>query len=257
MIVDTDYQRGGAGDLMSYMERGDHTLRDSTGKEMTAAEKADFLEKSEEHEFERQIIIAPERDDLSDDQLHRSTRETMNEYLDDQPTADYCYAVHNSDDERAHVHVAATGDIDNGDLFMRRDDIRELRDEIAAEKFHDRDLEQRREQQAEQNRSDQSRYMSEEAWRARLEARKEALREDRSRSQPLPPEGDGEGKIEQIREVVDKEQSRGVAGDLDTDRATAAVLAEVDDLDKLEGDDLEREARSVVRDIDNERGMSR
>ena len=146
MIVDTDYQRGGAGDLMSYMERGDHTLRDSTGKEMTAAEKAEFLEKSEEHEFERQIIIAPEREDLSDDQLHRRTRETINEYIDDQPTADYCYAVHNSDDERAHVHVAATGDIDNGDLYMERDDIQELRDDIAAEKFADRSLDQRREQ---------------------------------------------------------------------------------------------------------------
>jgi hypothetical protein len=267
MIVETDYQRGAAGDLLSYMERGDNTLHNHVGEEMTQAEKTAFLEESQENEFERQIIIAPERDDLDADDLHSATRDTMTEFLDDHPTAEYCYAVHDDDDENPHVHVAATGDIDDGDLYMERDDIRELRDDIAADRFGDRSLEERREQLQEQQQEPQQEvehnWVPQEEWKARLEARKQAQEEEqakermkRERAQMLAEDRRPDVSLQDVKEKIDEKQRRH-GPDWDDDQLFAGVLSELDDLDELDERDLDDEVENALDDLEQSRGLER
>lgn len=255
MIVDTSYQRGAADDLLSYMERDGYQLETATGDEMSQEEKAEFIEKSEKHEFEREIIISPERDDLDDDELARSTRQTMTEFLEDQPTADYCYAVHNSDDDRGHVHVATTGDIDNGDLYMDSEDIQQFRDEIAAEKFQDRTLEERREQAQEQ-----AEEQEQEQDRVRVIAA-DGLRQDEQRAAATPSmtaDADNDAdKLDAVRAVVENAQNNGIAQDLNTDTATGLVLAKIEDPQELDETRLKTLAKREIHEIDREQQQDR
>lgn len=268
MIIDTSYQRGAADDLLSYMERDGYQLETATGDEMSQEEKAEIIEKSEKHEFEREIIISPERDDLDDDELARSTRQTMTEFLADQPTADYCYAVHNSDDDRGHVHVATTGDIDNGDLYMDSGDIQQFRDEIAAEKFQDRTLEERREQaqeQAEEQEQLQERVEERDRaddthWLAPLLKQDQSTAQEQIRGRDDRDDHDPH-KLDAVRSVVETAQSNGIAQDMSTDTATGLILAKIEDPEELDEARLRTLAKDQIHEIDREqqqdRGMGR
>ena len=270
MIVKTDYQRGDAGDLLAYMERDDHTLYNHVGEEMTTEEKTEFLQKSERHEFERQLIFSPERDDLDERDLHRATRSTMTEFLQDQPTADYCYSVH-TDTDNPHVHIAATGDVDSGDLFMQRDDIRELRDDIAAERFQDRSLDERREQLQEQQQQEPQQaqevdrnWVSEETWKARLEARKAAQEEERAkerakreREKMLAEDRRPDVSLQDIKSTIDEKQRRYGPDDWGDDELFAGVLSELDDLDDLDERDLEDDVEEALDNLDQGQGLER
>lgn len=116
---DTDYQDTGAADLVNYIGREGETLvRDRSGRPMSDERKEQFVEKSERHQFERHMIISPENgDDLSNGELGRETRRTMEQFTKDRPTATYAYSVHR-DTEHPHVHVAATGE--KTDLYSGR-----------------------------------------------------------------------------------------------------------------------------------------
>lgn len=132
-VLHTDYRESGASNLLSYMNKEEgNGLHNRYGEEMTNAEIQHFVEKSEAHEFERSIIVSPEnRHTLSDDELSLYARKTMQEFTEDRPTADYCYAVHR-DSENPHVHVALTGTKD--DLYMNTEDIESVRED-AHTKF--------------------------------------------------------------------------------------------------------------------------
>lgn len=136
-IYETSYRSGqGAGDLLDYIQREGSPLKDRTGQDMSAEQRERFEEKSEKHQFERDIIISPENgEDLSREDMGRATRQHMSEFTEDRPTVDYCYAVHD-DTENQHVHVAATGEKD--DLYMDSEDIMEQR-EHAHDRFQDRE----------------------------------------------------------------------------------------------------------------------
>lgn len=88
-IYETTYRDGqGAGDLLDYMEREDSPLRDRTGSRMTDGQREKFVEKSEKHQFERDIIISPENgEDMDRRDMGRATRQTMSEFVEDRPTS--------------------------------------------------------------------------------------------------------------------------------------------------------------------------
>lgn len=138
VYLNTTYREHGAGDLVTYIRRGDRSVADDVplknraGRELSDSEIEGFIAKTERHNFERDIIISPENGaDLSQRELERATRATMNEFTDGRPTASYVYAVH-EDTEHPHVHVAVAGD--KQDLYMDREDIMQTRDH-ANERF--------------------------------------------------------------------------------------------------------------------------
>jgi len=89
-----------------------------------------FIEKSEEYEFEREVIISPQNGtDLSDDQFSLYTRQVMSEFCKDRNTATYCYAIHR-DTDHPHAQVALTGT--KRDLWMDKEDCEQLRERPRA-----------------------------------------------------------------------------------------------------------------------------
>jgi hypothetical protein len=157
MITDAPYSAGGAQDLTNYMTRDGHELRTPSGMEMTDEQLNQFHRESEENEHTRHIILSPKRE-MSEKELDRATRATMNEFTEDKPSAEWCYSVH-SDDGENDVHVACTGDIDysqqQGDMWLEKDDLTELQDEIAADHFKDHTTEPQRELMLDQGRDDE------------------------------------------------------------------------------------------------------
>ena len=147
--IDTDYGDGGAGNLVAYLDK-ERGLRNRRGEEMTREEREAFVEKSREHEFRRLITISPgDGDRLSDREMNRRTRRTVSDFLQDRPSADYCFAIHR-DTEHHHAQVALTGK--RRDLYMDRDDIERVR-ERAREQFPDLDREQERTRAQQRERS--------------------------------------------------------------------------------------------------------
>ena len=152
MILETNYETGsdpGTG-LTRYMGRDGHELRDHTGRTLDDDEIQQFNERAAENEFSRQLVLAPDRDDLSDQELDRAVRQTMNDWTGDHNDTEYVYSVH-EDDGNNHVHVAATSG-DSNDLWMDKPDIRELRDDVAAEKFQDYSLDRQQEREQSHDR---------------------------------------------------------------------------------------------------------
>jgi hypothetical protein len=133
VFTDTNYREHGAGDLVEYLDKEDG-LRNRLGDQMSEEEIQAFIEKSNEYEFERQIVISPENgEQLSDRELSQYTRKVMSEFCTDRQTATYCYAIHR-DTDHPHTQVAVTGT--KRDLYMDREDCLELREQ-ATEQFHD------------------------------------------------------------------------------------------------------------------------
>ena len=129
----------GADDLLNYMDREETSLRSAHGQPLSNGEREAFIQKSERHQFVRDVIVSPENgQDLSARELAQGVRSTMNDFIEDRPTASYVYALH-QDTEHPHAHVALTGE--RRDLFMDRDDIEHVREhanEQLVERFHHR-----------------------------------------------------------------------------------------------------------------------
>ena len=176
MIVETAYETGSdpATGLTRYMGRDGHDLRDHSGQELDDDEIEQFNRKAGENEFSRQLILAPERSDLSEKELDRAARKTLNEWTEDHTTTEYVYAVH-EDTDHPHVHVAATATQDSNDLWMETDDIQHLQDDIAADRFRDHTTERQRQQMIEQGREEE----------LRQEDRERQLAEQRQQDQQI------------------------------------------------------------------------
>ena len=156
MVARVNYRREGAGDLVRYIERGDdRDLRNEAGRSLSDREVDRFVRRSQQRGFTRSVVLSiPDHADdnprLSDRQVERETRQTMNDQLRDAPGARYVYGVHEDTDHR-HAHIALTGP--ERDLTWTRDDLDRLReraDERFIERHRDRPLD--REREREQNR---------------------------------------------------------------------------------------------------------
>jgi hypothetical protein len=125
-----------AGKLTSYIGREDHQLRDRRGQPMSDHEIEEFIDRSKDYTHEKQIVISPENgNELSDDELSLAARRNMSEFIEDRPTADYCYAIHR-DTDQAHVQVAITGA--KRDLYADKGERQQMRTN-AREQFHERE----------------------------------------------------------------------------------------------------------------------
>lgn len=163
----TDYQESGARDLMDYISReGDTPVYSRSGREMTESEREQFITKSERHQFERHMIISPENgEQLSNDELARETRRTMEDFTKDRPSATFAYTVHR-DTEHPHAHVAMTGE--KTDLYMDKHDIDTVR-ENANERMVENDRYKHRSKDKDRERQQQERQQALEDERKRRE----------------------------------------------------------------------------------------
>lgn len=160
---DTIYKTSYADDegteaLTNYLQHDNQEVRDRTGRAMTDKEIEQFNEKAE-GKRNRHIIISPrDHDVLSDRDLDRGAREYMSEMMEDRPTADYVYSVHDDKESGKDVHIAMTAN-DEADLEMYPDDIKRERKhahetflERGRQQEHTRENEQQQEQQQEHDR---------------------------------------------------------------------------------------------------------
>lgn len=168
--LDTDYRDSGAGDLVNYIGReGDTPVHDRAGRPMSAEKKERFIEKSERHEFERHMILSPENGtDLSNDELGRETRRTMEQFTKGRPTATYAYTVHR-DTDHPHAHVAMTGE--KTDLYMDKGDIENVRERanermVERERYKHRRKEKERQNERERREREQEKQLEKERERA-------------------------------------------------------------------------------------------
>jgi len=146
--IDTGRARG-AGQLVSYLGRENHKLRNRRGEQLTEKERERFVERSQAYEYERQIIISPERgDELSKEQLSLGARRSMREFVRDRPSAEYVYAVH-QDTEHPHAQIAVTGQ--KSDLWTDQEDLEQLKDR-AREQFRERERRRTRDRQRDRER---------------------------------------------------------------------------------------------------------
>jgi len=141
-----------ASQLLDYLDREREQgrgLHNRYGERMDHREIQRFIQRSEEYEYERQVIISPEFGGaLNDDEMSLATRETMREFVKDRPTATYCYAIHR-DTEHPHAQVALTGS--KTDLWTDQDDLDRTK-ERAKDRFRERDLRRERERDRQQER---------------------------------------------------------------------------------------------------------
>ena len=155
MYASKDYQDSGAGQLLSYISREPHELRDRSGERMAGEDIEEFIERSERHDYEEHWVISPENGErLSDDELSLAVRKTMSEHTADRPTATYCYAVHR-DTDHPHVQVAMTGE--KRDLWTDQQDLDRLKERAREhtrerEHQHERAREQKRERERQRRR---------------------------------------------------------------------------------------------------------
>ena len=141
MYLNTNYQRSGAGALLNYIER-DHPLRNSAGREVTDRERERFVEKSREHNFERELRISPDPEaDVSQQELERETERYLRDFTQDRPSVRGVYSFHN-DNGIAHTHVALTGE--ERDLYLDRDDLERDRERLSRHLERGRGLERER-----------------------------------------------------------------------------------------------------------------
>ncbi|WP_146418335.1 relaxase/mobilization nuclease domain-containing protein [Haloarcula hispanica] len=137
MILPTDYQRNGAGNLVDYIRRDREQdagktvdLRNPAGRELSDPEVNRFVDKSQEFGFQRHLIVSPDpTGQYSPQEVQTNTRELMNREFAQQPTTDYVYGVHQNT-EFPHAHVAATGE--PAELELDREDIQQLREQAAT-----------------------------------------------------------------------------------------------------------------------------
>ncbi|MDL5363897.1 relaxase [Halalkalicoccus sp. NIPERK01] len=126
-IYKTSYRdEEGTEKLTNYLQHDDQAVRDRTGRAMTDKEIEQFNDKAA-GKRNRHIIISPrDHADLTDRELDRATREYMSEMIEERPTADYVYAIHDDKESGKDVHIAMTAN-DKSDLEMYPDDIKRER----------------------------------------------------------------------------------------------------------------------------------
>ncbi|WP_236044573.1 relaxase/mobilization nuclease domain-containing protein [Haloarcula salinisoli] len=137
MMLKTDFRTSGAGNLVDYIQRDRSQdavqtvdVRNPTGRQLSDAEVDQFVEKSQQFQFQRHMIISPDPDgQYSPAEVSANTQEVMNREFGNQPTTDYVYAVHR-DTAFPHAHVAATGR--ESELEMDRTEINHLRERASS-----------------------------------------------------------------------------------------------------------------------------
>lgn len=137
MILPTDYQRNGVGNLVDYIRRdrdqdaGETVdLRNPAGRELSDPEVNRFVDKSQEFGFQRHMIVSPDpTGQYSPEEVSANTRELISREFARQPTTDYVYGVHQNT-EFPHAHVAATGE--PAELELDRNEIQQLRQQAAT-----------------------------------------------------------------------------------------------------------------------------
>lgn len=137
MILPTDYQRNGAGNLVDYIRRDRDQdagatvdLRNPAGRELSDPEVNRFVDKSQEFGFQRHMIVSPDpTGQYSPEEVNANTRELINREFARQPTTDYVYGVHQNT-EFPHAHIAATGE--PAELELDRNEIQQLRERAAT-----------------------------------------------------------------------------------------------------------------------------
>lgn len=150
---DTVYKTSYADDegteaLTNYLQHDNQTVRDRAGRPMSETDLEEFNEKAD-GKRNRHIIISPrDHANLSDRELDRGTREYMSEMIENRPTADYVYSVHDDKESGKDVHIPMTAN-DKQDLEMYPDDIKEER-KRAHETYLDRGRQQTRSRENEQ-----------------------------------------------------------------------------------------------------------
>lgn len=150
-IYKTNYRDSeGTEKLTNYLQHDGQAVRDRTGRPMSDKEIEQFNDTAAGRR-NRHIIVSPcDHEELSDRELDRATREYMSEMIEDRPTADYVYSVHDDKEDGKDVHIAMTA-TDEQDLEMYPDDIRRERKQ-AHESYleHGRDRAQEQEQEQQQ-----------------------------------------------------------------------------------------------------------
>lgn len=215
MILKTDFQPSGAGDLVKYIRRDRDPnrdqrvpLRNPTGREMSDSEVSDFIGQSRQFGFERHYIVSPNPEaGYTAQEVSENTRQLMRDELLEKPTANYLYAVHD-DSCYTHAHVAATGREE--ELRMDRREIQRLRSR-ARSQFREEERLKERDVDREQERAEERR---EQAHEKELdpEARKEAEPDREMTPEPdREPEMDREPDPEPEREP-EPERDFGMGG---------------------------------------------
>ncbi len=149
MFFNTNYQRSSAAALVNYIEK-DCPLRNSAGRKLTDRERQGFIEKSQRHNFEREIRISPDPAvNVSQRDLERETQRFLRDFSKGRTSVRSVYAYH-EDNGIPHVHVAMTGE--ERDLYLDRDDVERSRDRLGQRLERERDRERERERTLEQER---------------------------------------------------------------------------------------------------------
>ncbi|WP_049904060.1 type IV secretory system conjugative DNA transfer family protein [Halococcus agarilyticus] len=142
MYAGKDYQERDASALTSYIGR--EQLYNASGEEMDGEEIQAFIDRSEDYEYEEQWILSPENgEDLSDEAMSLAARKTLNQHIEERPTAEYCYAIHR-DTDHPHVQAAVTGE--KADLWTDEEDLQNVR-ENARDHFQNQEREHGLEEQ--------------------------------------------------------------------------------------------------------------
>lgn len=137
MILKTDFRESGAGNLVDYIQRDRSEdavetvdIQNQSGRQLSDGEVERFVEKSQEFQFQRHMIVSPDpKGQYTPAEVSANTRETMNHEFGQRPTTEYVYAVHR-DTEFPHAHVAVTGR--QSELEMDRAEINRLRERAST-----------------------------------------------------------------------------------------------------------------------------
>ncbi|WP_267644007.1 hypothetical protein [Haloarchaeobius amylolyticus] len=197
LITKTDFQRGGAADLLAYIRRDNGKkvpVRDHTGRELDARARERFIGVSERYDMERHFIVAPDpKAAYGAREVDRNVRSLMREWRADRKATEYVYAVHDSK-ETPHAHVAVTGHKEQ--LYMDTTDLESF-ESLAREVFKEpqrvaqrleeqsakRDLNAERKQTIERPRKEQTeKALQYDPTALRSEAEDEASKQEESRT---------------------------------------------------------------------------
>jgi hypothetical protein len=141
VILKTDFRDDGAGDLVQYIQRDRSQdavntidVRNPAGRTLSDAELERFIDKSQQHNFQRHMIVSPDpTGQYTPAEVNANTQQLMNREIAQHPTTEYVYTVHR-DTEFPHAHVSVTGR--EQELEMDRAEIDRLR-ERASDFFNE------------------------------------------------------------------------------------------------------------------------
>lgn len=176
MRLQIDARSGGdASALVSYLETNGQ-LRDHMGRPVDDDIKEAWIKDSKHDDIRQHFIFSSAaRHELSEEEIDKGVRRTMHEFTEGRSSVRYLYAI-DMDHEHPHAHVAARGS--RGDLRLTAEQIKELRDEIAAEHHLEPQIEQARElkeRDLEEEQEQDLQKEQEQEWDLKREAEQEEL----------------------------------------------------------------------------------